>query len=141
MGGGGGVARSRRQVWTFEAANGGGRIDVILGVNGYIWISKHVDVAGDGDSSVTRTNIEEVMSKKAYSSQNDEISPETRREIARVRSVIQALVQEGVRVDEECVMKGYEAAVQVEIEQDGQGGDYLGDEKGRRVVRMVLGTA
>src|SRR5438034_4263046 len=41
-GSGSGVVRSRRQVWTINAANGGGEIDVILGVNGYIWISKHV---------------------------------------------------------------------------------------------------
>lgn len=140
-GGGGGVVRSRRQVWTFDAANDGGKIDVVLGVNGYIWISKHVEVQGEGDGQTSITRIEEQTSSKVYSSQNDEISPATMREIARVRSVIEALVQEGVRVDEECVMKGYEAAVEIELEEDGAAGDYLGGERGQRVVKMVLGKS
>ncbi|EEP82061.1 hypothetical protein UREG_06926 [Uncinocarpus reesii 1704] len=40
-----GVVRSRRQVWTVPGANGGSDIEVILGVNGYIWISKRADAA------------------------------------------------------------------------------------------------
>lgn len=134
-GGGGGVARSRRQVWTFDASNGGGKIEVILGVNGYIWIAKHVEVAGEDDPNVTRTNIEEATSSKAYSSQNDEISPETRREIARVRTVIQALVQEGIRVDEDFVMRAYEADLQLDLEDTEE---LTTTERGKRVVEMVL---
>ena len=134
MGGGGGVVRARRQVWTIDTVHGGGKVDVILGVNGYIWISKNVEVQG-GDTSITR--IEESVSSTAYSSQNDVIGPETRNEIARIRGVIQLLVEEGLRVDEEMVMKGYDSAVEVNEEDDGESSAYLGGEKGRAVLKLL----
>lgn len=137
VGGGGGVVRARRQVWTIDTVHGGGKVDVILGVNGYIWISKHVEPAG-GDTSITR--IEESISSTVYSSQNDEIEPETRREIARIRDVIQLLVEEGLRVDEDMVMKGYEAAVEVDNENEGESNAYLGGEKGKSVLKLLNGT-
>ncbi|KAL3424289.1 exosome complex exonuclease RRP4 [Phlyctema vagabunda] len=136
-GGGGGVVRSRRQVWTIETMHGGGKVDVVLGVNGYIWISKHIEVAG-GDTAITR--IEESISSTVYSSQNDDIGPETRREIARIRGVIALLVEEGLRVDEDMVMKGYEAAIEVDSENQGESSAYLGGEQGKRVVRLLSGT-
>lgn len=139
-GGGGGVVRSRRQVWNFESANGGGQLSVILGVNGYIWISRHVEAAPE-ENGIGFSKSEELTTSKAYSSQNDEISPETRREISRLRSVIEVLAQEGVGIDEDAVMKGYAAAVEVEAEEMERGGDYLGGERGQRVVSMVLETA
>ncbi|KAI6248065.1 Exosome complex component rrp4 [Erysiphe necator] len=105
--GGGGVVRARRQVWQIDTANGGGKVQVILGVNGYIWISKYVEVTED----VSITRIEENISNTVYSSQNDEIFPETRREISRIREVIQSFFRQGMRIDEEMVKRGYEAAV------------------------------
>jgi exosome complex component RRP4 len=136
-GGGGGVVRARRQVWTIDTVHGGGKVDVILGVNGYIWISKHVEIAG-GDTVITR--IEESVSSTVYSSQNDEIPAETRREIARIRGVITLLVEEGLRVDEDMVMRGYEAAVMVDDEKPGESSTYLGGEVGRTVLEMLSGT-
>jgi exosome complex component RRP4 len=136
-GGGGGVVRARRQVWTIDTVHGGGKVDVILGVNGYIWISKHVEQVG-GDTVITR--IEENVTSTVYSSQNDEIPAETRREIARIRGVITLLVEEGLRVDEDMVMKGYEAAVMVDVEDKADNNAYLGGEKGKRVLRMLSET-
>jgi exosome complex component RRP4 len=136
-GGGGGVVRARRQVWTIDTVHGGGKVDVILGVNGYIWISKHVEVVGS-DTAITR--IEECVSSTVYSSQNDEIPGETRREIARIRGVITLLVEEGLRVDEDMVMRGYEAAVMVDDETPGESTSYLGGEMGKRVLDMLSGT-
>jgi exosome complex component RRP4 len=138
-GGGGGVVRARRQVWTIDTAHGGGKVDVILGVNGYIWISKNVEVAAS-DTAITR--IEESVSSTAYSSQNDEIGAETRKEIARIRGVITLLVEEGLRVDEDMVMKGYEAAVMVddEDEEHGESNIYLGGRMGKRVLSMLSGA-
>ncbi|KAI9740879.1 MAG: exosome non-catalytic core subunit rrp4 [Claussenomyces sp. TS43310] len=138
-GGGGGVVRSRRQVWTVDAAHAGGRIDVILGVNGYIWISKHVEAEAAAETSISR--IEESTSSRVYSSQNDEIGPETRREIARIRGVITALVESGLRVDEDLVMRGYEAAVDMDVEEEGLASDYLGGERGKRLVKMMTGKS
>lgn len=139
-GGGGGVVRSRRQVWTFDAANGGGKIDVILGVNGYIWISKHVETQNESETETSITRIEESTTSRVYSSQNDYIGPETRREIARIRGVITCLVEAGLRVDEDMVMDGYKAAVEVEME-DGQEGDYLGGMQGKIVVKILTGMS
>lgn len=120
--GGDGVVRAGRQVWTIDRVYSGGKVDMILGVNGYIWISKHIEPVG-GDTSITR--IEENVSSTVYSSQNDEIEAETQREIARIRGVIQLLVEQGLRVDEDTVMKGYESAVKVDRKEEGECNAYL----------------
>ncbi|RAL06353.1 exosome non-catalytic core subunit RRP4 [Aspergillus ibericus CBS 121593] len=146
----GGVVRSRRQVWTINTANGGGDVDVILGVNGYIWISKHADGAAAASSStenVSITRMEEMVSSSIYSSQNDEIPPQTRREIARLAQCIRVLVNGGVRVDEETVMGAYEASLQVDLEvgdeededdRGKEGREYLEGGKARRILDLVL---
>lgn len=136
-GGGGGVVRSKRQVWTMDAANAAGKIDVLLGVNGYIWISKHVE----GETSAEAAGInrmEESVSSKVYSSQNDHLDVSTMREIARIRSVILALVENDTKVDEETVTKGYHEAV--ELGRESTDDDlYLGGEKGKRLVDAISG--
>ena len=140
-GGGGGVVRARRQVWTVSTP--GGDVDVHLGVNGYIWISKHVEPIVTGETSITR--LEESASSVIYSSQNEEIPLSTRCEIARLRGCVTALVENGVRVDEDMVMRTYEACLEVESDwmvdvDEGAGSGYLGGEKGRRVVQMALAS-
>jgi exosome complex component RRP4 len=171
-GGGAGVVRARRQVWNFEAANGGGGIEVVLGVNGYVWICKHVEAAsatagegalggagGDAASSSSAgvgarpagagltggagavgmsagiTNMEEGVSATMYASQNDKIEVETMREIARVRGVITALVQHGLKVDEDMVMKGYQEAVEMALENPAD--VYLGGERGKSLAAVL----
>ncbi|KAK4089752.1 hypothetical protein Purlil1_5855 [Purpureocillium lilacinum] len=134
-GGGGGVVRSKRQVWTTEAANGAGKIDVLLGVNGYIWISRHVE--GDPAAEAAGINrMEETVSSKVYSSQNDDIDVATMREIARFRSVILALVENGLRVDEDTVTRAYHEAV--ESGRESADDDlYLGGERGKRLAAII----
>ena len=140
-GGGGGVVRSRRQVWTLESANNGGPIDIILGVNGYVWISKHVEpvVPEEAKNQQTGiTNIEEVVSATMYSSQNDRIEPETMREIARIRGVVTALVENGLRVDEDMVTKGYSEAVEMAlVSAEGPDDVYLGGERGEQLAAAL----
>ena len=147
-----GVVRSRRQVWTVNAANGGGDIDVYLGVNGYIWISKHVAGEGPGGAGapqVALNRLEEMVSSSMYSSQNDEISLATRREIARLAGCIRVLVEGGVRVDEDNVMKAYESSVELDLElgdddedrDKREGRDYLGGDRASRIVAAVLGRS
>lgn len=134
----GGVARARRQVFTISTAHGGGDVDVVLGVNGYIWISKHVVPKSD----VAITRMEESVSQEIYSSQNDEVATSTRQEIARVVGVIRALVERGVRVDEDVVRRGYEAAAEMEFEEmkgDNDDGGYLMGDRASRVVEMAVG--
>lgn len=146
-GGGGGVVRARRQAWTVHTGNGGGEVDIVLGVNGYIWICKHSKgelVEGKGGAQVSITRIEDAVGESMYSNRNDEIGPATRREIARLAGVVRALVEGGVRVDEEMVMRGYEASLEGEEMDYGYGeareenGEYLGGERGKRVVETAL---
>jgi exosome complex component RRP4 len=139
------VVRSRRQVWTVSTGNGGGEVDVVLGVNGYIWISKHVASEVD-PANVSITRLEENVASSVYSSQNDEISPQTRREIARLAGCIRALVEGGVRVDEDMVMRAYEASLDVDTDEmidvgDNEGSEWLGGDRGARVVAAALASA
>lgn len=143
-GGGGGVVRARRQVWTVQTGNGGGEVEVVLGVNGYIWIAKRAEDGGPGSNKqVAITRLEEGVSGAMYSSQNDEIGVATRREIARLAGCIRALVEGGVRVDEEMVMRAYQASLDVMDEgrgdEEGESRDYLGGERGKEVVAAALG--
>ncbi|KAL4981736.1 hypothetical protein BDW68DRAFT_171955 [Aspergillus falconensis] len=144
-----GVVRSRRQMFTIPTSNGGGDVDIVLGVNGYIWISKHVEgtaAASSTTESVSITRMEEMVSNSVYSSQNDEISPATRREIARLAQCIRVLVQGGLRVDEQTVMAAYDASLQVDLEQgddydeDGrqrEGREYLEGTQAKRIIQLV----
>lgn len=121
-----GVVRSRRQI--FGVQTRGGEVDVVLGVNGFVWISK----AREGEER------EEDM----YSSTNDVIGVETRREMARLAECVRALGEAGVAVDEEVLMKCYENAVEMEMlatqgEEDQEMG-YLGGQQGRKIVEMAI---
>lgn len=145
MGGGGGVVRARRQIFTLHTAGRGGEVLVILGVNGYIWIARHV--ADPVAEPVGLNRLEETASGAMYASENDDISPDTRREIARVAGVVRCLVEGGVRVEEETVRRGYDAALEVEEEEQvsamgatADGSVSLAGEKGTRVVEKVLGV-
>ena len=144
MGGGGGVVRSRRQVWTMDGANGAGQMDVVLGVNGYVWISKHVETP-EGLAAENKgagiTNMEESVSTMMYSSQNDRIEVETMREIARLRGVVTALVENGLRVDEDMVVRGYHEAVEMAmVSTEGADDIYLGGERGRQLAAALTGA-
>ncbi|KAL3470806.1 IEC3 subunit of the Ino80 complex, chromatin re-modelling-domain-containing protein [Aspergillus californicus] len=145
-----GVVRSRRQVFSVPTSNGGGDVDIVLGVNGYIWISKHTEGTAAASSiteSVSITRMEEMVSNSVYSSQNDDITPATRREIARLAQCIRVLVQSGFRVDEESVTAAYEASLQIDLEQgdedfdeDGrqrEGREYLEGSQARRIIQLV----
>jgi exosome complex component RRP4 len=138
-------------MFTIQTSNGGGEVDIVLGVNGYIWISKHAEgtaAASSTTESVSITRMEEMVSNSVYSSQNDEIAPATRREIARLTQCIRVLMQDGLRVDEETVTVAYEASLQVDLErgddedydEDGrqkEGREYLEGSQARRIIQLV----
>lgn len=149
-GGGGGVVRARRQVWTIETAHGGGEVDIVLGVNGYIWICAHTSSASTTTPAISITRLEDSVPPTIYSRKNDYISPETRREITRLVGCVRALVQGGVRVDEDTVMRAYEVSLELLHEQEeeeegkeheegeGESRDFLGGRRGARVVESVV---
>ncbi|KAK6500336.1 exosome non-catalytic core subunit rrp4 [Arthrobotrys musiformis] len=132
------VRRMKSHVLTLPTSNGGGDVDIYLGVNGYIYIAKHTTPLTESTTegkSVSITRLEEEASEAIYSNVNEEISPETRGEIARIACVIAALAKGGVKVDEEMVELGYEAA----LEEFLQGVEWGGDgEAGKRVVAAAL---
>ncbi|GIZ42358.1 hypothetical protein CKM354_000563200 [Cercospora kikuchii] len=136
VGGGSGVVRSKRQIFTLQTRGRGGEVDVILGVNGYVWISKHVEVGESGDTVPGINKIEETISIGMYSSQNDEIGNETRKQIARVAGCIRALVEGSVKVAEETVRRAYEASLELD-DLEGEE-EYLGGERGRLIAEMAL---
>ncbi|KAF2267741.1 hypothetical protein CC78DRAFT_489644 [Lojkania enalia] len=131
----GGIVRSRRQVFTLQTASG--EISVILGVNGYIFVSKHTEGKEGKETSITK--LEESVSETLYSSQNDELDPGILKEIARVSTLIKGLVACGTKVDEDMIVRVYETAVDMEAEQVSMGEkliDTAGGPKG--VVQSVL---
>lgn len=143
-GGGGGVVRSRRQVFTINSGGqGGGDVDVILGVNGYVWLSRHIEEAvGGGPGGISISNLDEAISSEAYSSQNDMIPEGTRREISRISECVKALADEAIRVDEENVAKAYEVAVEYSLtamEGDTAGKELLDLEARQKVIEAVSG--
>ncbi|CAL8577453.1 Exosome complex component rrp4 [Xanthoria parietina] len=151
-GGGGSVVRARRQVWTINTANGGGDVDVVLGVNGYIWICKHsrgelVASSEEAKKMNEITRMEEAVSESMYSNRNDEIPPQTRREIARLTGCVKALVENGIRVDEEMVMAAYHASLEpdgddvpmtMDYDEGHETHEYLGGSRGSRVVAAAV---
>jgi len=160
--GGGGVVRGRRHVWTVTTA-AGGEVDIVAGVNGWIWIAKSTSngpgggsekAGGDGKVGLSITRLEEESSEGIYSSVNEHISPATRREIARLAQCVRAMVRWNVPVDEAGLNAVYEASVNEELEAMGEemevdgegpavhggGGSayWVDGERGRKVVEMGL---
>ncbi|KAG0636933.1 hypothetical protein HOY80DRAFT_975224 [Tuber brumale] len=139
----GGIVRGKSHIVTLEAANGAGEVDVILGVNGYVWVSKKVTLqAPPGGESITR--LEEEASEAIYSNVNEDIAPVTRREIARVGNCVKAMVRWNVRVDEEVLNAVYLSALELEemgfTEEGGSGNgpECLEGETGRRAVEAGM---
>lgn len=140
QGGGFGVVWLRRQVWMMEGQNGGGKMDVILGVNGYVWISKYVEqvVKELEQKYMGIMNMEENVSVGVYSSQNDFIDSVIMREIVRLRNVVMVLVENGCRVDEDMVIWGYvEVCEMVMLGEMGVEDIYLGGQRGEELIRML----
>lgn len=131
----GGVVRSRRQVFTLNTA--AGEIDVVLGVNGYIFISKHTKTTADS-KEVGINRLDESVTETLYSSQNDDMEPAIMREITRVSTLIKGLVACGTKVDEDMIVKVYEGAVELDAEEQSLGGVDTGL-SAKATVETVLG--
>jgi len=156
--GGGSVVRGRRQTFTLRQMEGdgeAGEVAVILGVNGYVWLSGHVEdntiSAGEGAGgmgigrgkgaggvNISISNLDDAVSRTIYSSQNGRIDRRTRRAIARVGECVRCLVEGGCRVDEETVGKAYEAVG--DLMDDESEGESRGLDAGERkkIVDAVL---
>ena len=125
----GGVVRSKSHVLSVHTR--GGEVEVVLGVNGYVWVAKKVVLQqGKAGGEVSITRLEEEASEAIYDSKNVEIEPVVRREIARVGNCIRAMVRAGVRVEEGTLRAVYEVVVEEQVEEEA--------EMGREIVERAL---
>lgn len=102
------VLRLRTQVYRLE-----GGIEMILGINGYIWIRKATSTnanAAPMDVSINRLE-QESNSMEIYKDENDPIPPSTRQTISRYANCIQALVYNEVGINEARLRAVYEASM------------------------------
>ncbi|KAK3828096.1 MAG: hypothetical protein J3Q66DRAFT_276604 [Benniella sp.] len=76
-------------------------VDVILGLNGYIWVSAHVP-----------QNLDEIDTEQVYSNKNKDITPTDRGSIARVASCIRALAEDLIFINDTIISFAYEASLQ-----------------------------
>ncbi|KAI8868621.1 hypothetical protein GQ42DRAFT_148175 [Ramicandelaber brevisporus] len=84
-------------------------VDVILGVNGYVWVSKHV--AGK-KSAIGKGTETEIDPEEVYSNVNDpSITHDERKNIARVANCIHALSSSFVHVNDATIMYAYEESI------------------------------
>ncbi|KZV92007.1 hypothetical protein EXIGLDRAFT_791266 [Exidia glandulosa HHB12029] len=82
-------------------------VDLILGLNGRVWVSKHVHrEENDGDESFDAALV--------YSNQNDEIDVSTREAISRVSNIIRVLADRFVPLTDALLVDAYEWAVDQE---------------------------
>ncbi|KAI9267387.1 exosome component 2-like protein [Sporodiniella umbellata] len=82
-------------------------VDIILGLNGYVWIHKKFKtVVGDE----TDTSI-------YYSSKNDTITEEERQEIARVTNCISALAKQYMHINDSIIVYTYEASLEYSVRE------------------------
>lgn len=102
------VLRLRTQVYRLE-----GGVEMILGINGYIWIRKATSSnanAAPMDVSINRLE-QESNSMEIYKDENDPISPSIRQTISRYANCIQALVYNEVGINEARLRAVYEASM------------------------------
>ncbi|KAG6332512.1 hypothetical protein ID866_6574 [Astraeus odoratus] len=83
-------------------------VDLILGLNGYIWVSKHMK---DGDQGEEGFDAEAV-----YSNQNDDIDGPTRTAISRVSNIIRVLVDHFVPLTDTLLLEAYNWVIEQDVE-------------------------
>ncbi|KAF9408692.1 exosome non-catalytic core subunit rrp4 [Podila epigama] len=91
------VTRSKSHFYSLACG-----VDMILGLNGYIWVSAHVP-----------QSLDEIDTEQVYSNKNkDDITPMDREAIARICCCIYALAQETMFINDTIVSFAYEASLQ-----------------------------
>ncbi|KAI8148735.1 exosome complex exonuclease RRP4 [Fennellomyces sp. T-0311] len=86
-------------------------VDVILGLNGYIWVNKKLQALVGGNST------DEVDATVLYSNENDEITPEERENIARVCNCITALAKRYMHINDTVIIYTYEASLSYSVKE------------------------
>ncbi|GAA5821156.1 hypothetical protein JCM3770_005696 [Rhodotorula araucariae] len=104
-------------------------VDLIIGLNGYIWVSKTVakEVRRDGEEA----GFGEESGEGVYSGENEDIPPETRRSITRVALLLALLARHCVPITADLVVDAHAVALRLV----GDGADGL-----RRLARPEVGV-
>lgn len=97
------VVRLRTQTYRLP-----GGVDMILGVNGYIWLNKS---SREAPNDVSITRLEEESSLEIYRDTNDEIPAGVRENIARYANCLRALAFAEVGINETRLIAAYEASL------------------------------
>ncbi|KAI1795784.1 exosome complex exonuclease rrp4 [Ganoderma leucocontextum] len=103
-------------------------VDLILGLNGYIWVSKHVKES-------EQEGEEGFDAEAVYSNRNDDIDDATRAAISRVSNIIKVLASHFIPLTDVVLLEAYEWA----IEQESSVKDLMLDEVGENLV-VSLGS-
>ncbi|CAO3598402.1 unnamed protein product [Absidia cylindrospora] len=85
-------------------------VDIILGLNGYIWVNKKLQ----GLSNVATDDFDTSV---VYSSTNDPIDQEERSDIARVINCIAALAKQYMYINDTIVVYTYEASLSYSVKE------------------------
>ncbi|KAI0831395.1 exosome complex exonuclease rrp4 [Trametes gibbosa] len=101
-------------------------VDLILGLNGYIWVSKHV-------KANEQEGEEGFDAEAVYSNKNDDIDDATRIAISRVSNIIKVLAAHFVPLTDVILLEAYEWVV----EQESNVKDLLIDELGENLVASL----
>jgi len=101
-------------------------VDLILGLNGYIWVSKHVKESD-------QEGEEGFDAEAVYSNQNDPIDESTRIAISRVTNIIRVLAAHFVPLTDALLLEAYEWTV----DQEGGVKDLLQGDAGDALVATL----
>ncbi|KAF8705468.1 Exosome complex exonuclease RRP4 N-terminal region, partial [Rhizoctonia solani] len=101
-------------------------VDLILGLNGYIWVSKHV-------KEINQVGEEGFDAEAVYSNKNDPIDTTTSRAIVRVCNIIRVLARHHVPLTDHLIEQAYEWVIDQNIEIV----DILNEENGESLAANV----
>ncbi|KAF9244137.1 hypothetical protein BU15DRAFT_86090 [Melanogaster broomeanus] len=83
-------------------------VNLILGLNGYIWVSKHIPDSDQGDEGFDAEAV--------YSNQNDNIDIATRSAISRVSNIIRILADQFVPLTDTLLLEAYDWVIEREVD-------------------------
>ncbi|KAJ6588704.1 exosome complex exonuclease rrp4 [Mycena capillaripes] len=95
-------------------------VDLILGLNGYIWVSKHI-------KENEQEGEEGFDAEAVYSNRNDFIDDSTRIAISRVANIIQVLSSHFVPLTDTLLLEAYEWTVENDTDAKGLLSEDIGD--------------
>ncbi|KAA1468912.1 hypothetical protein DENSPDRAFT_772098 [Dentipellis sp. KUC8613] len=101
-------------------------VDLILGLNGYIWVSKHV-------KENEQEGEEGFDAEAVYSNKNDEIDEATRTAISRVTNIIRVLAAHSIPLTDTLLLEAYEWAIEADVDLK----DLLQEDIGDALVAAV----